>query len=131
LFVITARTGDAFGAERFKEMVAGQPAEMRRVVSEWIEMPDRPAVFRQPRRLNAGNLTQLAAQVVRVFTTARRFAHQLVELLHEDHRLELLHSVVAAAGEIRLGALKTPRGASDVVERVASVQEFVAVAGDG
>src|SRR5882762_6564737 len=44
LFVIAARTGDAFGVERFEELVAGQPVEMLRVVSEWIEMPDRPAV---------------------------------------------------------------------------------------
>src|SRR5205809_776069 len=82
---------EAFGVERPNELVAGQPAEMFRVVSEWIEMPDRPAVFRQARRLDAGNLLQMGAQVVRVLTAARGFLHQLVELLHENHSLELLH----------------------------------------
>ena len=77
----------------------GQSVEMLRVVSERIEMPDRPAVFRQTRRLDAGNLFQVGAQIVRVLAPARGFLHQLVELLHEDHGLELLHPVVAAAGE--------------------------------
>src|SRR6266700_3308806 len=47
LFVIAARAGNAFGVECFEELLAGQPVEMLRVVSEWVEMPDRPAVFRQ------------------------------------------------------------------------------------
>src|SRR5207244_8740928 len=75
LLVIAARTGNAFGVERLKELVAGQPAEMLRVVSEWIEMPDRPAAFRQPRRLDAGNLLQVCGQVIRVLTSARCFPH--------------------------------------------------------
>src|SRR5438034_4974557 len=104
---------------------------MLRVISKWIEMPDRPAVFRQPRRLDAGNLLQVDAQVVRVLASARGFLHQLVELLHKNHSLELLHPIVAAASEERLCALEAPGGASDVVERVAPVQEFIAVAGDG
>ena len=41
LFVITARTRDAFGVERFEELVASQTVEVVCVVSEWIEMPDR------------------------------------------------------------------------------------------
>src|SRR5207244_9032033 len=131
LFVIAARTGDAFGVERLKELVAGQPAEMLRVVSEGIEMPDRPAVFRQPRRLDAGNLLEVGAQVVRVLTSARGFMHQLVELLHENHGLELLHPIVAATGKVRLCTLEGPGGASNVVERVAPVQEIIAVASDG
>src|SRR5439155_17183956 len=44
---------------------------------------------------------------------------------------ELLHSVVAAAGEELLRALEAPGGASDIVEGVAPVQQFIAVAGDG
>ena len=71
------------------------------------------------------------AQVVRVLASARGFLHQLVELLHKNHSLELLHPIVAAASEERLCALEAPGGASDVVERVAPVQEFIAVAGDG
>src|SRR5439155_10653901 len=83
LFVITARTGDAFGVERFDELVTGQSIELFRVVSEWIEMPDRAAVFRQPRRLDARNLFQVGAQVVRVLASARGFLQQLVKLLQE------------------------------------------------
>src|SRR5439155_14343522 len=131
LFVIAARTGDAFGVERLKEPVARQPVEMRRVVSEWIEMPDRPAVFGQPHRPDAGNLFQVCAQVVRVLTPAFGFPHQLVELLQENHGLELLHPIVASAGEKRLRAFEVPGGASDVVEGVAPVEEIIAVTGDG
>jgi hypothetical protein len=94
-------------------------------------MPDRPAVFRQPRRPNAGNAAQVSAQVVRILTPSRRFLHQLVELLHQDHGLKLLHPVVAAAGEELPFALEAPAGASDVVEGVAAVQKFITVAGDG
>src|SRR6184192_297167 len=104
---------------------------MIRVVPEWIEVPDGPAAFGQPRRMDAGNLFQVCAQVVRVLASARGFLHQLVELLHKNHSLELLHPIVAAASEERLRALEAPGGAPDVVERVAPVQEFIAVAGDG
>src|SRR5205823_7589571 len=114
LFVIASRTGDTFGVERFKEVVPGQSVEVFRVISEWIEMPDRAAVFRQPRRMDAGNLFQMRAQVVRVLTTTRGFLHQLVKLLHEDHGLELLHPVVAATSEKLLCAFEAPRGSSDV-----------------
>src|SRR5439155_12464372 len=107
------------------------PVEAVCVVSEWIEMPDRAAVCRQTRRLNAGNLFQVGAQVVRVLAPSRGFLHQLVELLHEDHRLKLLHPVIAATGEILLCAFEAPGGSSDVVKSVAPVQKFVAVAGDG
>src|SRR2546422_1067859 len=81
----------------------------------------RSAAFRQTCRLDTGNLFQVGAQVVRVRTSARGFLHQLVELLHEDHRLELLHPVVAATGEERLRAFEAPRGTPDVVESVAPV----------
>src|SRR5207247_6561879 len=99
--------------------------------SEWIKVPDRAAVFRQTRWLDAGNLFQMDAQVVCVFTPARRFLHELLELLHEDHGLELLHAIVAATGKIRLGAFEASRGVSDVVEGVAAVEKFIAVAGHG
>src|SRR5205807_2557784 len=131
LFVITARTRDALGVERFEELVASQTVEVVCVVSEWIEMPDRGAVLRQTRRLDAGNLFQVAAQVVRVLAPARGFLNQLVELLHADDGLELLHPVIAATGEILLCASKAARGTSHVVEGVAPVQEFIAVAGYG
>src|SRR5437867_3443074 len=94
-------------------------------------MPDRAAVSGQTYRLDAGNLFQVGAQVVGVLTSSRSLLHQLVELLHEDHGLELLHPVVAAAREIRLCAFEASRGSSDVVKGVAPVQEFIAVAGDG
>lgn len=60
-------------------------------------MPNGLAVFRQACGLDAGNLFQLGAQVVGVFPAACRFAHELVDLLHQNHGLKLLHSVVAAA----------------------------------
>src|SRR5205814_8362114 len=41
------------------------------------------------------------------------------------------HPVIAATGEIFLCASKATRGTSYVVEGVAPVQEFIAVAGDG
>ena len=53
---------------------------------------------------------------------ARRFLDQFVELLHEDYGLELLHAVVAAAGEIRLCAFEAARRPSHVVEGMASIQ---------
>ena len=34
LLMIDARRGDVFGVERLEELVAGQPAEMRRIVTE-------------------------------------------------------------------------------------------------
>src|SRR5882672_5284277 len=49
LFVIAAPARDAFGIERFEELVASQAVESLRIISEWIEMPDRSAVFRQTR----------------------------------------------------------------------------------
>src|SRR5207249_3064448 len=92
-----------------------------------LGQPDR----RRADLLVAGNLFQVGAQVVRVLAPARGFLNQLVELLHEDHGLELLHPVIAATGEILLCASKAARGTSYVVKGVAPVQEFIAVAGDG
>ncbi len=49
-------TRNTFGAKRLDELPARQAVEPRCVVSEWVEMPNRPAVFRQTYRFDAGNL---------------------------------------------------------------------------
>src|SRR5262249_4179159 len=126
--MITARTGNAFGVERLKEFVPAQTTEVLGVISDRVEMPDRAAVLRQTRRLEAGDFFQMRAQVVRVLAAARGFLDQLVKLLQEHHSLELLHAVVAAPGEKWLGPLKVARGSPDVVESMAPVQQIIAVA---
>ena len=67
------------------------------------------------------NLFQVGAQVVRISPAASRFAHELVDLLHQNHGLELLHSVVAAASEELLLAPEASGGSPDVVKGVAPV----------
>ena len=112
-------------------VVAGQPLELLRVVPERVQVPDRPAVLGQARRLDARDLLQGGGQAIGVLAPPGRVLDQLVELLQEHGRLEVLHAEVAAAREVGPRALEAPVGAAAVVERAGPVQEVVAVAGDG
>src|SRR5213593_2391703 len=94
-------------------------------------MPDGPAVSGHTHRLNTGNLLEAAAQIVGVLAPARGFLHQLVELLHENDGLELLHPEVSAASEIRFVTLEAPEGTATVVEGLAAIQEIIIIACDG
>src|SRR5688572_24084701 len=100
------------------------------VVAEGKQMPNRAAVLGQAHRLDAGDLAQLGREIVGVFLPARGFLKKLIELLEQDHRLKLLHGVIAAADEVRPFAFKAAEGAPDVVKRLAPVQESIAIAGD-
>src|SRR5207249_6743063 len=93
-------------------------------------MPDGLAVLGQARRQDAGDLLQRGGEARGVFAAPNRVLAQLVELLQEHSRLEVLHAEVAAAREIGPCPLEVPVRAPAVVERASPIDEIVTVAGD-
>src|SRR5207245_3479780 len=130
LLLVTGQTGDTFGPHRLDELLAGQAVELVGVVPEWVEMPDGLAVLGQARRQDAGDLLQRGGEARGVFAAPNRVLAQLVELLQEHSRLEVLHADVAAAREIGPCPLEVPVRAPAVVERAGPIDEIVTIAGD-
>ena len=93
-------------------------------------MPDGAAGIGQRAGSDAGDLLQLLDQVVGIRAANRGLGDQLVDLLHEHGRLEMLHAIVDAAGE-KSFAVEGRGGAAAVVVGEAAVQQLVAVAGHG
>ncbi len=131
LFVIPGAAWNAFGVERSDEFVVAQPVELVCVVAERVEMPDWIAVFGEANCLDARDGFEAFGEMLGVGAADFCFLDELVELLHEDDGLELLHSVIAAAGEIGSGAFEVAKCPAAIVERLATIEEIVAVSGYG
>jgi hypothetical protein len=130
LLAIDPTAGNAFGRHGFGELIAREAVEMGGIIAERIEMPDRATVFREPDGGDAGDLGELAGEVIGALTAEFGFLDEFVELQAEEDGLGLGHAVVIAAREVA-GTLECARGAAAVVVGIAAIDEFLAEAGDG
>ena len=96
--------GNPLGVQRGDELVPRQAVELLGVVAQGKQMPDGAAAFGQSRRSDAGNLLQVLDQVIGIRAADGGLRDQLVDLLHEHGRLEMLHAIVDAAGEAAFAA---------------------------
>lgn len=131
LFVISGAAWHAFGVEGSDEFVAAEPVELVGVVAERVEVPDWLAVCWEADCLDARDGFESFSEMLGVGAADFSFLDEFIELLHEDDGLELLHAVVAAAREIRSGAFEVAVGPAAIVERLATIEEIVAVSGYG
>ena len=125
LFPIDSAAGNSLGRHRPHELIAGQTVEMGGIVAEGIEMPDRPAVVREPHRGDAGNVREVRGEVIGTASTEFGFLDEFIELESEKDCLGLGHPVIVAAGEIA-GALVGAAGAAAVMIGIAFIDEFLA-----